>query len=70
MSKKLKKVARPITGELMLDQSGSLDEVAFVIRSEDGGDLTSQEIIDAVSDLLIDEPMFTGETKDVQHYDA
>lgn len=39
--------------ELQLKEDGSLDEVGIYVASADGGDLTMQEIIDAVSDELI-----------------
>ena len=66
----MSKRANKVQGELMLDASGRLDEVAFMVRTVDGSDLTSQEIIDAISDLLIDEPAFTGEEFDDPVFDA
>lgn len=59
-----------VEAELMLDPTGRLDEIAIVVRTVDGADLTSQEILDAVSDMLIDEPAFTGEEFDDPHFDA
>ena len=38
--------------------SGRLDEVAIMLRSVDGEDLTGQEILDCVSDLLMLESSF------------
>lgn len=69
--KKKSKIPRYIHVELQLKEEGGLDEVGIYVASEDGADLTAQEIIDAVADTLLREwdnsPM---QVQDESDYDA
>jgi hypothetical protein len=60
-----------IEAEVMYEESGRLDEIAFVVRNPEGKDLTAQEIIDAVSDMLLFDTYFQDlEMQDESRYDA
>jgi len=46
---------RQVTAHIELPQDGSMRAMRIYIKSNDGKDLTFQCVLDAVSDLLIDE---------------
>lgn len=43
-----------IVAHMELPNDGSLHAVKILIKTEDGSDLTAQQVLDAVSDELID----------------
>lgn len=49
------KQRRQISAHLEVPQDGSMRAIRIYIKSEDSKDLTFQAILDAVSDVLIDE---------------
>jgi predicted hotdog family 3-hydroxylacyl-ACP dehydratase len=60
---------RQITAHIELPQDGSMGAMRIYIKSNDGKDLTFQAVLDAVSDVLIDEVVLDyGEDDPV--YDA
>lgn len=63
-------MARNIQAYLELPNDGSLHAIRIYVKSDDGKDLTYQEILDAVSDTLIDEMVFNYEKDDRERFDA
>lgn len=50
-----------VVAHLELPADGNLSALRIYVRSESGTDLTHQQILDAVSDILMDHIMFCEE---------